>query len=93
VQFLPDLGWSIPKKILKKFNKLKNVILASFLAKLGRFRPKNRLKFFLCEYPFYPTPEDGAFQKKEKEKRFKKLKKRHSGFIFDKMGQDRPKKR
>jgi len=35
VPFLLDPSWGIPKKIVKKFQKLENVILASFLAKPG----------------------------------------------------------
>ena len=30
-----DPSWSVPKKIVKKFKKLKNVILTLFLAKPG----------------------------------------------------------
>ena len=40
VPFLPNPGWRIPKKIVKKFKKLKNVIWSSFLYKLGQDKPK-----------------------------------------------------
>ena len=56
VPFLPDLGWSIPKKKSKKNSKnQKNVILASFLAKPGQDKPKKEINFFCSKYLFYPT--------------------------------------
>ena len=35
VSFLPDAKFKIPTKQQKKFKKLKNTIMASFLAKIG----------------------------------------------------------
>ena len=35
VFFLPDAKQKIPKKIIKKFEKLKNTIMTSFQAKIG----------------------------------------------------------
>ena len=35
VPFLPDVKQKIPKKQQKKFKKLKNIIMASFQAKIG----------------------------------------------------------
>ena len=35
VPFLPDAKQKIPKKQQKKFKKLKNIIMASFQAKIG----------------------------------------------------------
>ena len=34
-EFLPNPEWRIPKKIAKKYNKLKNTIIASFQDKIG----------------------------------------------------------
>ena len=42
VPFLPNPGYSIPNKIVQKFKKLKNIILALFLTKLGQDRLKKR---------------------------------------------------
>ena len=35
VQSLPDASLKIPKRIQKKFKKLKNIIMASFKARIG----------------------------------------------------------
>ena len=44
-QFLPDLECRIPKIFAKKkFNKLKNIYMASFQAKTGRHRMRMRGK-------------------------------------------------
>ena len=44
-QFQPDPEWRIPKKkIAKKLKKLKNNIIASFQAKMGREKPRKREK-------------------------------------------------
>ena len=42
VSFLPDAQQKIPKKLQKKFKKLKNKVMASFQAKIGWKRPRKR---------------------------------------------------
>ena len=42
VLFLPDAKQKIPKKKIKKFEKLKNTIMASFQAKIGWKRMRKR---------------------------------------------------
>ena len=42
VPFLPEAEQKIPKKIAKKFKKLKNTILAFFQVKIGWKRMTNR---------------------------------------------------
>ena len=48
--FILDPCEKIPKKIGKKFNKLKNLIPALFLAKMGLDRPRKREKNFSPEF-------------------------------------------
>ena len=50
IQFILDPGKKIPKKIGKKFNKLKNLIPALFIAKTGLGRPRKREKNFSPEF-------------------------------------------
>ena len=45
-----DLGKKIPKKIAKKFKKLKNLFPALFLAKTGRDTPGKKEKNFSAEF-------------------------------------------
>ena len=75
--FQPDQEQGIPKK----FNKLKNIITASFQAKTGRDRlrviQKNEKNY--CSDPFQPYWEQGIPRKWKK--KCKKLKKHHSGLI------------
>ena len=79
VPSLPDAKFKIPKKISKKFEKLKNTILASFKAKkqiehkqkFHKGRERKKINIFV---PFrsYPT-RNRKFQSKAK--KFKKIKK------------------
>jgi len=87
----PDPSLRIPKKIAKIFKQLKNVILASFQAKMGRDKPKKRRKKkFLARNCFYPT-RAREFRKKIT-KKFKKLKNIIFASFHAEMGRDRPKK-
>ena len=45
-----------PKINAKKFQKLKNIIQASFKDETGQDRPKNREQKKLPSYPFEPEP-------------------------------------
>ena len=54
VSFLPDSKQKIPKKIAKKFKKLKNTITASFQAKIGWKRLRNRENKNYCSVSFLP---------------------------------------
>ena len=60
---LPDPGKKIPKKIAKKFKKLKNIIPPLFLSKPGLDSPRKRKKNFSPEFRSYPT-RARKFQKK-----------------------------
>ena len=54
IPFLPDACQKIPKKIAKKFKKLKNTIMVKFQAKIGRRRMRkieNKNSLFV---PFLP---------------------------------------
>ena len=42
ISFLPDAFYKIPKKIARKFKKLKSTIMATFQAKIGRKRLRKR---------------------------------------------------
>ena len=67
-----DLGKKIPKKIAKKFKKLKNLFPELFLAKTGVDRPKNREKKILPRFSFIIGL--GKKIPKKIAKKFKKLK-------------------
>ena len=56
-QFLPNSLWRIPKKIGKKFKKLKNTIMASFQAKIGWEWPRKRENKNYHSDQFLPDPE------------------------------------
>ena len=51
VPFLPDALQKIPKKIAKKFKKLKNTIMASFKARIGWKRPRKKENKYFRSYP------------------------------------------
>ena len=51
VPSLPDEKFKIPKKIAKKFKKLKNTILASFKARIGWKRPRKKENKYFRSYP------------------------------------------
>ena len=42
ISFLPDACYKIPKKLAKKFKKLKSTIMATFQAEIGRKRIRKR---------------------------------------------------
>ena len=69
------------QKIRKKLQKkLKNIVVASFQAKIGwkRMRKREKIKIIL---PFHSYPRrDRKFQKNGK--KIQKIKKNHCGFIF-----------
>ena len=85
--FHPDQEQGIPKKITKKFKKLKNIILASFQAKAGRDRlrviQKKKLSFRSI-----PT-RSGIGNSRKIAKKFKKLKNIIMASFQAKTGQDR----
>ena len=74
-----DPGNKTPKKIAKKFKKLKNIFLALFLGKSGRDRRRKREKSFCPEFRSQST-RARKFRKKI-EKKIKKIKKPLSGII------------
>ena len=55
-QFLPNTLQGIPKKIAKKFKKLKKTKLAPFQAKIGWERPRKRENKNYCSDQFLPDP-------------------------------------
>ena len=55
IPFILDPGKEIPKKIAKKFKKLKNLFLALFLAKTRFDRPRMRKKKFSPKFRSYST--------------------------------------
>ena len=56
VPFILDALQKIPKKIAKKFKKLKNTIMASFRAKIGRKRPRKSENKNYRSVSFLPEP-------------------------------------
>ena len=54
VPFRPDAKEKIQKKIAKKFNKLKDTVMASFQAKIGWKRPRKRKNKNCLSIPFLP---------------------------------------
>ncbi len=77
IPFILDSGKKIPKKIAKKFKKLKNLFPALFIAKTGWDRPRKRKKKFYTRIPFILDPG---------KKIPKKIKKPHSGIISSQNG-------
>ena len=58
-------SWSVPKKIVRKFKKIKkNITLALFLAKPGWHRPRKRENFRCPKFSSCPT-RARVFQKKK----------------------------
>ena len=57
IPFILNPGKKIPKKIAKKFKKLKIFFPALFLAKTGSDRVRKGEKKFSPEYRSYSTPE------------------------------------
>ena len=70
--FILDLGKKIPKKIAKKFKKLKNLFPVLFLAKTGQDRPRKREKKFSSEFRSYSTRASKFRKKQQKNSKFKK---------------------
>ena len=62
-----DLGKKIPKKIAKKFKKIKKPHSGIILTKMGWDRPRKREKKFSLEFRSYSARER-KFQKKSKKK-------------------------
>ena len=56
VPFILDALQKIPKKIAKKFKKLKTTIMASFQAKIGWKRPRKRANKNYRSDSFLPYP-------------------------------------
>ena len=74
-QFLPNPLQRIPKKIAKKFKKLKNTIMASFQAKIGWEGLEREKIKIIVPISFYQT------RYREFQKNSKKIKKHHYGFF------------
>ena len=89
--FILGLGKKIPKKIAKKFKKLKNLFPALYLAKTGCDKPRKRKKKFSPELCSYPTRARKFKQKIGKI--IKKLKNFFPALFLAKMGGDRLTKR
>ena len=66
--FHPNLESRIPKKIAKKFKKIKNIILALFLAKPGQGMPRKKKKIGMI-YSYQNRAR--AFPKRKKANKFK----------------------
>ena len=66
------------KKIAKIFKKLKNPVMASFQAKIGWTKRRKRQNKNCLSVPFL---SDGKYKIRKKEKKNKKIKKYHCGFI------------
>ena len=56
ISFLPDPGQKIPKKMAKKFKKLKNIILALFLSEPGIRQNKEERRIFQSRILFLADP-------------------------------------
>ena len=55
VPSLTDALLKIPKKIAKKFKKLKNTIMASFKARIGWKRPRKKQNNYCRSVSFQPN--------------------------------------
>ena len=64
--FKLGLGKKIPKKIGKKFKKLKNLFPVLFLAKRGRDRPRKGKKKILVPNSVHTRPGQENFEKNRK---------------------------
>ena len=89
-QFLPDQEQKINKKIAKKFKKLKNIVVASFQAKMGGERPRKREKKIIVLINSYRTRNRKL---KKNSKKIQKIKKHQNGSFQAKTGQERPRKK
>ena len=87
IPFILDPGKKIPKKITKKFKKLKNLFLALFFAnEIGRERQKKILD------PNSVDTRHGKENSEKKSKKIQKIEKPLSGIIFRKNGMRQAKK-
>ena len=66
------------QKIAKKFKNLKNIIMASFQAKLGLKRPRKRENKNYRSVPFLP---DANIKFQKNSKKIQKIKRNYYGFI------------
>ena len=82
--FILDLGKKIPKKIAKKFKKLKNLFPVLFLAKTGQDRPRKREKKNLVPNSVHTQPGQEYYEKNTK--KFKKLKNLFRALFLSKTG-------
>ena len=71
--FLLDSGKKIPKKISKKFQKLKNLFSEIFLAKTRWDRLRKRNKYFCHKFCSYPTRRRKFQKRQQKNSKIKKL--------------------
>ena len=84
IPFILYPGKKISKKIAKKFKKLKNFILALFLAKTRLDRSRKRKKKFYSQIPFIVNPGNKILKKIAK--KFKKSKNLFSALFLAKTG-------
>ena len=82
--FILDPAKKIPKKIVKKLKKLKNLFPALFLAKTEWDVPRKRKKKFYFRIPF--KPDSGKKIRKKIAKKLEKLKKALSDINFSQNG-------
>ena len=80
-QFLANPKYGIPKKIAKKFKKLKNIIMASFQVKTGWVRLWVMQKKKKVIVQIHSNPARNMDFQKNSKKWKKKKKKHHCGFI------------
>ena len=81
--FILNPGKKIPKKIAKKFKKLKNIFPALFLAKTGWDKSRKWEKN-LVPNSVHTQPGQQNYEKNSK--KIQKIKKRLSGVIFSQNG-------
>ena len=90
IPFILGQGKKIPKKIAKKFNKLKNLFPALLLAKSGWDRPKKEKKNLV---PYSVQTRPGQENSEKKEEKLKKFKNLIPELFLEKTGWERPRKR
>ena len=66
VLFLPDAKQKFPKRIAKKFRKLKNTIMTSFQSKRGRKRPRKTKNKNYRSVSFLPGAKQKIKKKQQK---------------------------
>ena len=91
--FILDPAKKIPKKILRKLKKFKNLFSTLFLAKTRWDRPRKRKKNFTSEFR---STRPGQENSEKNSKKIEKIKKPLSNIIFsqdgDEIGRERGKK-